>query len=412
MRKTLLTFLAATLLGGSAWASGYQVALQSNRSTAMGNIGVGLRPDPSSIYFNPGALALMRQNGVQVGANLIYSNVAYQPFESNNIFRSDNPTGTPFHLYAAFGPEGSSLKFGLGIYTPYGSSVVWGNNWEGQYNLTELTLQAIFVQPTISYAITEQFSIGAGFIYSFGGVNLQRNLPVSFPDGSAASAELDGSASGFGYNLGLYYQAGETFSLGINYRSQVNMAVEDGTADFNAPESVYERGAFPESTSFKAELPLPSYLTIGATYRPVDKFLIGVDISRAGWNAYKSLRFDYGADVNGQPFSEDPRNYKDSYTYKLGLEYQAMDMLSLRAGAYYDETAVENGYLTPETPDADALGLTFGAGINIGENFIADLSFLYIDKKQRDNTSVLVNGLSGTYKSNAVIPGLSLTYKF
>lgn len=410
MKKIFLTFFISTLICGSVWASGYQVLLQSNRSTAMGNIGVGLRPDPSSINFNPGALALMRQNGIQVGANLIYSNIAYQPFGSNEVFRTDNPTGTPFHFFAAFGAENSPVKFGLGVYTPYGSSVVWGNDWEGQFNLTQLSLRAIFVQPTVSFALNEQFSIGAGFIFSFGGVNLQRNIDLPFSNGSYSSVELDGSAAGFGYNLGLFYVPSEKFSLGLNYRSRVNMKVNEGDARFNRPSAA--ASAIPESTSFQAELPLPSYLTIGAAYRPLNALTLGLDISRAGWGAYESLRFDYATPVNGQTFTEDPRNYVSSYTFKFGAEYQIIETFSLRAGAYYDQTPVQEGYLTPETPDSDALGYTAGFGLNLGEKFSADFSFLFINRRQRDNITELTGGLSGTYKAQAVIPGLSLTYKF
>lgn len=410
MKKTLLTLLAATLFSGSVWASGYQVLLQSNRSTAMGNIGVGLRPDPSSINFNPGALAMMRGNGVQVGANLIYSNLAYQPFGSNNVYHTENPTGTPFHAFAAFGPADSKVKFGLGVYTPYGSTVQWEDNWEGRFNLTSLSLQAIFIQPTVSFALSDNLSIGAGFIYSIGGVNLQRDIDLPFNDGTYSSAELDGSASGFGYNLGIYYTPSQSFSLGVNYRSRVNMKVDEGTASFNRPSAA--AGLIPQSTSFTAELPLPNYLTVGFAFQPTQALTLGVDISRAGWGAYESLTFNYADPVNNQTTTSEERNYESSYTYKFGAEYRVIEALSLRAGAYYDQSPVQEGYLTPESPDSDAVGLTAGLGLNLGRSFVADLSFLYINRQQRDNVSIFPDGVSGTYKGHAFIPGLSLTYKF
>lgn len=410
MKKALLTFLAATLFSGSVWASGYQVLLQSNRSTAMGNIGVGLRPDPSSINFNPGALAMMRGNGIQAGANLIYSDLAYQPFGSNNVYRTENPTGTPFHAFAAFGPQDSNIKFGLGVYTPYGSSVRWEDNWEGRFNLMQLSLQAIFIQPTVSFSLSEHFSIGAGFIYSIGGVNLQRDIDLPFNDGTYSSAELNGSASGFGYNLGIYYTPSQSFSLGINYRSRVNMKVDEGNASFNRPSAA--AGLIPQSTSFTAELPLPSYLTVGFAYRPTEALTLGMDVSRAGWGAYESLTFHYAEPVNNQTTTSEARHYQSSYTYKFGAEYRLIHALRLRAGAYFDQSPVQEGYLTPETPDSDALGLTAGLGFNLGKSFVADLSFLYINRQQRDNISRFPEGLSGTYKGHAFIPGMSLTYIF
>lgn len=414
MKKILLSFLAGTLLCSSAWASGYQVLLQSNRSSAMGNIGVGLRPDPSSINFNPGAIALMRQNGVQIGANLIYSEVAYQPFESSQIYRTDNPTGTPFHMFAVFGPEDSNFKFGLGIYTPFGSSVQWEENWAERFDLTSLTLQAIFVQPTVSYKINEQLSVGAGFIYSFGGVNLQRDIKeIYLGRNEYGSAELDGSASGFGYNLGIYYEPSEKFSIGLNYRSRIDMKVEEGTANFRKSPLVPD-SQIPSETGFTAELPLPSNLTLGFSFRPSEKFMIGADIMRTGWSAYESLTFVYDDPVGGQDRTSASRNYENSFTYRLGAEYQVLEILKLRAGTYYDETPVPVGFMTPETPDANAIGFSAGFGLNIGEHFVVDASFLFIDKEQRDNPAVAEAGdlPTGTYKSRAIAPGLSLTYNF
>ncbi|WP_017731687.1 OmpP1/FadL family transporter [Nafulsella turpanensis] len=414
MKKTLLTFLAATLFCGSVWASGYQVLLQSNRSTAMGNIGVGLRPDPSSINFNPGALAMMRENGVQVGANLIYSGIAFQPFESGEVYRTENPVGTPFHVFATFGGEESKLKFGLGVYTPYGSTVIWEDDWAGRFNLTQLSLQAIFIQPTVSYRITEQLSLGVGFIYSFGGVNLQRDIQAVYLGGNDyGSAELDGSASGFGYNLGLYFEPSEEFSLGINYRSRVNMKVENGTATFVKSPLVPD-SQIPSETGFTSELPLPSNLTIGFSYRPTERFMVGADITRTGWNAYEALVFNYEDPVGGETTTVAARNYETSYAYRLGGEYAVSELFKLRAGAYYDQSPVQEGFLTPESPDANTLGLTAGFGLNIGEDFVVDASFLYINKEQRDNIANPEAGdlPLGTYKSVAVIPGLTLTYKF
>ena len=413
MKRGFLTLFAAALVSGSAWASGYQVLLQSNRSTAMGNIGVGLRPDPSSINFNPGALAMMRENGVQVGANLIYSKIAYLPENSGTTYYTENPVGTPFHLFAAFGPEESNIKFGLGVYTPFGSSVEWEDKWAGRFSLTSLSLRAIFIQPTVSYRLSENFSIGGGIIYSIGGVNLQRDIQEVYLQGDDyAHAELNGDASGWGYNLGAYFQPSEKFSVGINYRSKINMKVDEGKATFTKSPLVSE-DIIPSEANFTTELPLPSNLTLGVAFYPTDKLTLGVDVTRTGWGAYEALTFNYDKAVAGNRVTTAARNYETSYTYRIGAEYQLAETFRLRAGAYYDETPVQDGYLTAETPDANALGLTTGFGLNLGEKIVLDASVLYINKAQRDNVArPEVGNISGTYKSVALLPGVSFTYKF
>ena len=413
MKRGFLTLLAAAALSTSAWASGYQVLLQSNRSTAMGNVGVGLRPDPSSINFNPGAMAMMRSNGVQLGANLIYADIAFRPdTDPNTIYRTDNGTGTPFHLFATFGDTEGPLRFGLGVYTPYGSGVNWGSEWEYSTSLKSIDLAAIFIQPTVSYKITDQLSVGAGLIYAVGSVNLQRNTDFF---GNTVGAELDGSASGWGYNLGISYAPNDKLMIGLNYRSQVDMEVEDGEAIFTNVPDEDQAGLIPDQTSFSSTLPLPSYLTLGLSYKATDKLTLAADISRAGWDAYQSLTFTYGQQVGGSSETTAPRNYENSYTYKFGAEYAISDMFMLRAGTYYDESPVQDGYLTAETPDANTWGYTGGFGIMLSERFSIDASVLFINKEERENIDLEIEGLDnpiGSYKSQAFIPGITLTANF
>jgi long-chain fatty acid transport protein len=415
MKRGFLTLLAAAAFSTGAYAGGYQVLLQSNRSTAMGNVGVGLRPDASSINFNPGAMAMMRSNGVQIGANLIYSKVAFQAEGSGTVYNTENDPGTPFHAFATFGNTESNLRFGLGVYTPFGSSVTWEDNWAGRGSLTSLSLRAIFIQPTVSYKLSDNFSVGAGLIYSTGGVNLQRDITaVAYPDGSFGSSELDGSANGWGYNLGVYFTPSEKFSLGLNYRSRIDMEVEDGEAVF-VKSPLVDDGTLPSQTTFQSSLPLPSNLTLGVAFMPTNELTIGLDIARTGWSAYEALTFEFADPVLGSNTQTSNRKYENTMTYRLGLEYSVTDELMLRAGGYYDEAPVPDGYLTPETPDANTIGLTGGFGLALSEKFTIDGSFLFINKEQRTNTEnndPTADVPTGTYKTYAFIPGITLTFNY
>jgi len=414
MKNKFLAFLgSAVLTAGVANAGGYQANLQGQKQIGMGHAGTGLALDQSSIFFNPGALAHLRQNGIQLGVSALNSRIAYRdPSQAPGISdaQTDNPLGTPFQVYASYGATESPFRFGLGVYTPYGSSVNWGNTWQGRYALNELTLQAIFIQPTISYQITDKLGFGAGFVYAIGSVNLQRSIYIeSRSTDEDGRAELDGSASGLGFNAGIYFQPTDKLSLGVTYRSKVDMEIKGGEADFTVPASVEAR--VPD-TNFDASLPLPANITLGIGYKPSEKLTLAVDIQRVQWSAYKSLRFDYEEAVSGSTFTENARNYEDSYIFRLGAQYQLTNMLTLRAGAYYDQTPVQEGFLTPETPDADSRGLSAGLTLALSNKIDLDASFLYLNKKERTDDASKSGGVSGTYKSLAYIPGLGLSYKF
>jgi long-chain fatty acid transport protein len=427
MRKKFFALIVASLVGTSVWASGFQVLLQGNRSTAMGNIGVAVSPDVSSIFFNPGGLAMMEQSGgAMVGLNLISSNSVYYDSQTSNstyTSQTDNPLGTPFHLYGAYGND--RFKAGLGVYTPYGSNVDWEEGWKGQFLLDQIELSAIFVQPTVSYRISDNVSIGGGFVYAFGSVNLQRGLPFTTENGEGG-IELDGNASGIGYNIGAFFKLNEQFNLGISYRSKVDMDVDGGEVIYsNVP--LIAGALFPADNTFDASLPLPSNTNLGISYMPNESWTFGFEANLVGWSSYEALAFDFekeGADGEGLQDSRSPRNYENSFVFHLGTEYRLNEVVALRGGAYYDQTPVQLGYMTPETPDANRLGLTAGIGLNFG-NLMLDASFLYIDGEERTQTTqdALTAGtlnpdtgtqevLPGTYELNAFIPGLSASYKF
>ena len=88
------------------------------------------------------------------------------------------------------------------------------------------------------------------------------------------------------------------------------------------------------------------------------------------------------------------------------------DKLQLRAGAYYDQSPVQSGYLTPETPDANTIGVSGGLSYQITNSVGVDLSFLYANRKKRTDAANLSGGVPGTFKSVAYIPGIAVNYNF
>jgi long-chain fatty acid transport protein len=117
------------------------------------------------------------------------------------------------------------------------------------------------------------------------------------------------------------------------------------------------------------------------------------------------------------PDSKNARNYKNASIYRFGMQYEATKMFTLRAGYYFDESPVREGYFAPETPRNDSNNFTAGLTVNLGEHLQIDASFLYSHFKEVDASYnyYFENGVAvpfkGTYKTNAFVPGLGLTYK-
>lgn len=407
MHKLLL--LGITLLAGNiVFSQGFQVNFQGQKQQGMGGAGNALPVDAASVFFNPGSVSFLKENSVNIGFTPTFANTLFEDANSTSIGRTNSPMGTPFSAYAVYRKkEESKFFFGLGIYTPFGSTIQYEDGWTGRFALTKLQLKSIFIQPTLSYKLNDKIGIGAGFVYSIGNVNLQKDIPVQDADGKYGHAELDGKASGFGYNVGLFVQATEKLNIGLSYRSQVNMEVAEGTATFTVPSSLSSN--FPSGT-FSSALPLPQVATLGLAYKLNDKLAFALDVNYVGWKAYDTLAFDYAQNTASLIDTKSARNYKNTLAFRLGANYAVTEKFDARLGIAYGLTPVQNGYVTPETPDANRINYTAGLGYKIGEHFQLDASVFFTHLKRTDTN--LETNLSGTYTTNVIAPGLAIIYKF
>jgi len=414
--KKLLLLTLIMLSTAVTYAGGYRVALQGQRALAMGHTGVAVVNSAELGFFNPAGLVLLENKiNISAGVSAVFSDVVWQNEEFGQLARSESPVGTPVYLYASYKVK-DWLALGLSIYTPYGSSVDWEKDWPGSHLVNNIELAAIYVQPVASIKIAKYLSVGGGPIYVSGTVNLNRNLnrTLSDIDGNRSNVTIDASGvSAWGWSAGAMITPTENFRIGLNYRSEIMIDAEEGEATFsnipNSPLTPFE------NTTFKASLPLPAELTVGLSYEFLDKWLIAFDYNRTYWNVYDSLDIDFTSP--NVPDSQNPRNYEDSSIYRFGVQYDANEKFTLRAGYYFDESPVQAGYFAPETPRNDANGYTGGLSFNVNSNFAIDASLLYIRFKevQASYDPYFENGqqvpFGGTYKSSAIVPGLGITYK-
>lgn len=404
-KKTLLLILFIPLFQ-VATAQGFQVNFQGQKQQGMGCAGSANYTDGSSLFYNPGAVAFSNENSVNVASTPVFANVLYVDSATGAGYRTNSPVGTPFSAYGLFQlKKDAALKFGLAVYTPFGSTVQYEDNWIGCFALTRLKLMAIFIQPTFSYRFTEKLGMGAGFVFSTGEVNLQKDIPVQDSLGNFAHAELSGKAMGFGYNIGISYKATDALTLGLTYRSQVNMAVNTGQATFTVPSSL--TASFPNGT-FSSSLPLPAVATFAVAYTFSKKWKAVLDVNYVGWKAYDTLAFDYANNTASLIDTKSARMYKNIMAFRGGVEHKIMDNLDVRLGGGYGFSPVQNGYVTPETPDKNRAYFTAGLSYRIGAHFSFDASVYYTQIKRTDKN--LETNLNGTFTTKAIAPGFSFIY--
>jgi long-chain fatty acid transport protein len=409
MMKRYFWALSFACLSSASYGAGYQLNLQGLRQLAMGGSGTAWVWDASTIFYNPAGISSMK--GIQAYGSVLFV-MPSTAYASNTIanysVNTKQQTFSPFNLYVG-GPvkDGSKLGVGIGVYTPFGLGLQWPSNWTGRYIVQSVSLQTTFIQPTVSYKFGDVLSIGAGFVYAFGAFDYKEAVPVQNAQGMDGQLNLHGNANGVGYNIGVHVQPSEFIQIGLTYRSQVNMDVNSGNADFTVPNSV--RSSFPNST-FTTALPLPQVLSAGIGIRPIEHLTLQLDLNYIGWNSYDSLRFDLAqktADVHSTHF---PRDYHNTLVTRVGACYK-VHSFSVMAGAFWDPTPVSSGNVSPELPDADRFGISGGLTYHPlpGLTILAAIEATTTGKHLGTYNYY---DFSGKYQTQAVTPGVGVTYSF
>lgn len=455
MKRFFLSLLISVVVL-PVFAEGYQVNVLSAKQTGMGHVGTGMKLGAESMHFNPAGLVFLNSSvDLSVGISGVMANAKYS--KDGYSAKTDNPVSTPMYAYAGFKIY-DNFAAGISLTTPYGSSLKWPKSWEGANLIQDISLKSFILQPTFSYKITDKLSIGAGLMLATGNVKLSRaflstkefqavgavinglDIPEEkkqealaliekYKDVVPVSATLDGKAHvRVGFNVGIMYDPCDKVTVGLSYRSKIKMKVKEGDAELDWASSSVEglfgqfSNVFPipplNKGTFKAELPLPSNLTLGVSYRPTERWEIGIDLQYVGWKAYDSLNVQFTENVfNGYAIKAE-KNYKNTMIYRVGGRYSATERLDVRAGIYYDQSPIRENNYNPETPGMNKLGLSTGLSFEPYKNLLIDFAFLYIQGFSRDGSYTFINAFkrpetfSGRYKTNATTFSLGLAYKF
>ena len=174
MKKFIISAIAIATIGNTALAEGYQINSLSAKQIGMGHTGIALKLGAESMFFNPAGMAYMDKTLDLSGAVTGIMPTCTATVDGVD-YKTDNGIATPINVNGAFSIY-NNLKGGISFYTPYGSSINWTDHWPGAVLNQNVSLKVFTIQPTLSWAITPKFSIGAGAMISWGTVDLNKGL--------------------------------------------------------------------------------------------------------------------------------------------------------------------------------------------------------------------------------------------
>ncbi|PSQ75788.1 MAG: long-chain fatty acid transporter [Bacteroidetes bacterium QH_7_62_13] len=430
--------------------------------------------DGSSIYFNPANLVGGEGTTVSLGATVIDARGSFTydspVYPQREVDLENDPIPAP-HLYAAHAVN-DRVAVGLGTYAPYGLQTVWpvrlenGDFFDGAFEGYNNSVQAIYVQPTAAYQLTDRLAVGGGPIVAISSVELNQVVDLAsvepdddaLPEGTTlgelgvphhtafATSTLEGSgAVGYGANFGVSYQVTNRVRVGlrgttpitINYDGevafeQVNqeglqelvfvppspLAQDvdgDGSAD-PTPAQALVAGEFQGDGNLvtqdvETELTFPAQIVTGASIQATDRLQVLVDYQYTRWSSFEEIPLDFEKDALDRTREE---NYDDTHALRIGGAYDVTDQFTARVGYLHNTPAAPDEVVTPLLPEAARNQLTVGLGWKPIELLEINASYqllLQNDRRGRvrSGDSLTTDLNNGLYQFGANLFGTTLT---
>jgi long-chain fatty acid transport protein len=418
--KKLLQVLVITIFfSSSILAGGFQTGTQNARAMGMGSAFVGMVPDASAIYFNPAGLSNIRGFNLVAGTTLIMPTVDFTGPKPLTITTSTvDRTFTPINFYAAYALD-NGLSFGIGVNNPYGLGSEWPATWLGKRLGVKTELRTFYITPAVSYKISDQFSIGAGFTYIISDVLFAQaaDLPaiplapgVNLPAASNVGINLEGDGDpGYTFNVGLLFKATEDISVGVSYRHSAELTFNGDLTFSNLPAKpigfpIGHSDLFPAGKGV-AKLTMPYDLRAGVSFNATQDLTINADVMYVGWESYKELAVDFEKNTAAWTDLKSTKNWENSIGFKLGGEYRMND-LALRAGYVFDGSPIPTKYMDPTLPGADRHEFTVGIGYQLTPSIRFDAAYQYISFSEDVTDSAIP--FNGKYENSTNLFGFNL----
>jgi long-chain fatty acid transport protein len=467
MRTSCFRLLVVTLavmvgLAGELTAAGFETINVSPKALSLADSTTARTEDLSAFYSNPAGLALLGGHRISFGMNVHLSDFSWKPAEESGrrdislTETTNNPRSFSYHF--AYAVDFGQDKFGLGLgaFSPYHFRSSWSESGENRHNITVFELNNYFITLGGGYRPHQRVALGVSLVYAPTELSFRSRTDLSEyiqlvetgdPNILDKLAEREASSESrfsidyrdtgaLGWLAGVWIKAHRRVQLGLAYQPKIKLTLE-GVAKMRPPynpDVINYRflipppgGGNPQDYYFftshnEMELYLPSQARFGLHVWATKKANISADVSFTRWtdledSAFKDPRLD------GTLFSFHPpmfSKWEDTWRVSFGTEYAPKESSIFRLGYFYDQSAIPSQYLEGGLISGRHQGLSFGAGLEIGDNLVLDFGYCHIwmskrtvtfsEYQDRPESATANEKVLGKYRNSWELISLSFTY--
>jgi len=345
------------LLPASGWAQGHMLPGVGPVNAAMGGAGVSLPIESlGALAYNPALLAAAEGNQLTFATEFFKDSPQVTTTVGTTTGQA-TPT-TQFGVLPAFGwmlrdPKGKlALGFGLMGIAAFGadypadtSSILFAPVPTG-FGRIFTDYRELKIPVAFAYQVSPKLAIGASLNVYLGSFGLTP-FPGPVYDKSSAGKVYYPEAGrltdsyGMGVQFGFQYQASPKMSIGGAFTTPQNFAPFKWNSTYADPTAVN----YGQARTLEFDLDGPMILSFGVGMKASAKTKVAIDGVFAKYDSVNGLGGSGGI-ASGVII---PFGWQNVWTFKAGVEHQATDKMTVRAGYNYSQTPIQAGSVISST---------------------------------------------------------------
>lgn len=382
-----LLALSTAVAAPDARAAGFYLGEMDAASVGRSLAVTAKLEEPSTLFFNPAGMAYLKGFNVSIGGVVVYPEFDYSdPQSGGGTFGAKREAIIIPHLYATY-TFGETAALGVGLNNCFGLSLKWPEGFQHEDQIAAIKLEMPTIYIGGAYRPIPELSIGATLRVVIASLEMMQRFRLVNDSGEMdyGFAHLGASAIGIGASVGIMLRPIERLHVGISYLSRIKFNFKNGEGHFGLPEGTSDTSDFHDQGG-ATNITTPDVISIGVGYDVLDNLLLEFDFNYTLWSVFKELNVAFDNDPKGTLTAQaaEPKNWKNTPTFRLSALYKPLSYLSVRIGGGYDESPVPAETMGPELPDASRIFAAAGLGYNyepLGLKLDVAYEFVYFLKR-------------------------------
>jgi len=408
----------------TAQAAGYYTTDIGTRGMSRGGAYIAGNRDLSAQFYNPAALINLERPQAYINWSMVDQAVEFTRVDVDGsgkvtkTYETVNNQAKPMQIPAFGVAHNLGLKdtmFAIGMFPPFAPDMEYPKKGAQRYTLIDSLIWEVNAGPSVAYRPLPWLTLGGSFLWNLVRAEETLNANVcsaltqagSTPNSSCdnyAADEVDLTVdlkmmdkSTFTGNFGLLIEPSDTVKIGLSFEPPMEV---EGTGSLSAEFSEehwltqFLAGTKTRDDEVTVTLTMPLITRLGVAVNPTPEWQVEVATVYERWQINEEIRVtDLRLELqpinplaaDGDPAMDPlvidddvilPADFVDTFSYRLGTEYELSEVASVRAGGWYEQSAIPPKTQGVNLIDGSKYGYGLGASYHVVEHEITNGKFI------------------------------------